>query len=89
MERKRSNGASLLLWTLLAGLLSQNLVIPVMSTTIEDQKNYYSPDPHSGSPHKGLSNSLCNSLTEASPLLYILCKTDAIISKLILLSLLY
>ncbi|KAI4306030.1 hypothetical protein L6164_029344 [Bauhinia variegata] len=53
MERKRSNGASLLLWTLLAGLLSQNLVIPVMSTTIEDQKNYYSPDPHSGSPHKG------------------------------------
>ncbi|KAI4308076.1 hypothetical protein L6164_031188 [Bauhinia variegata] len=60
MERKRSNRASLLMWALLAGLLSQNLIIPVMSTTIDDQKNYYSPDPHSGTPSTGLSNSLCS-----------------------------
>uniref|UniRef100_A0A5B6YL83 Putative protodermal factor 1 n=1 Tax=Davidia involucrata TaxID=16924 RepID=A0A5B6YL83_DAVIN len=53
MERERSKQASLLLWTLLAGLLSQNLLIPVMSTSVEDQKNYYSPDPHTGTPPTG------------------------------------
>ncbi|XP_061369830.1 protodermal factor 1-like isoform X7 [Gastrolobium bilobum] len=58
MERKRSNPAFLTMFTLLAGLLSQNLVIPVISTTVEDQKNYYSPDPHAGSPSTGSSNSL-------------------------------
>ncbi|KAJ7960688.1 Protodermal factor 1 [Quillaja saponaria] len=52
MEGKRSM-ASLFLLSLLAGLLSQNLVIPVMSASFEDQKNYYSPDPHAGSPPTG------------------------------------
>ncbi|CAN6701549.1 unnamed protein product [Malus baccata var. baccata] len=50
MGRVRSNAASLFLWTLVAGLLSQNLIIPVMSSAVQDQKTYYSPpDPHSGS----------------------------------------
>lgn len=38
-------------WTLLAMLLSPNLLFPVMSISFEDQKNYYgSPDPHTGTP---------------------------------------
>ncbi|KAA0054578.1 hypothetical protein IC582_026434 [Cucumis melo] len=50
----RSKQASALLFTLLAGLLSQSLLIPVLSTSITDQKSYYSPpDPHSGSPPSG------------------------------------
>ncbi|KAL2496678.1 protodermal factor 1-like [Forsythia ovata] len=50
MERKRSKHASMLLWATVAALLTQNLVIPVMSSaTFEDQKTYYSPDPHTGS----------------------------------------
>ncbi|KAM0956182.1 hypothetical protein ACFX2I_024418 [Malus domestica] len=54
MGRLRSNAASLILWSLVAGLLSQNLVISVMSSTVQDQKNYYSPpDPDSGSPPGG------------------------------------
>ncbi|KAJ7963895.1 Protodermal factor 1 [Quillaja saponaria] len=44
--------ASLFLLSLLAGLLSQNLV-SVMSTSFEDQKNYYYPDPHVGTPPTG------------------------------------
>ncbi|KAJ1377246.1 hypothetical protein SESBI_49101 [Sesbania bispinosa] len=52
MERKRSH-VSLTLFAVLVGLVSQNLVIPVISTKVEDQKNYYSPDPHSGSPPTG------------------------------------
>ncbi|KAG5544813.1 hypothetical protein RHGRI_017308 [Rhododendron griersonianum] len=52
MERERNKQVSLLLLTLVAGLLSQNLLVPVMSiTSVDDQKNYYySPDPHAGSP---------------------------------------
>ncbi|KAL2476610.1 Protodermal factor 1 [Abeliophyllum distichum] len=50
MERKRSKHASMLLWATVAALLTQNLVIPVMSSaTFEDQKTYYSPDPNTGS----------------------------------------
>ncbi|KAL8512478.1 hypothetical protein ACS0TY_018813 [Phlomoides rotata] len=37
-----------LLWVALAALLSQNLVIPVAS--FEDQKTYYTPDPHAHTP---------------------------------------
>lgn len=48
---------------MLVGLLSQSLVIPVMSITVEDQKNYYTPDPHAGTPPSGFSDSLCNPLT--------------------------
>ncbi|XP_027344073.1 protodermal factor 1 [Abrus precatorius] len=48
MERKRSH-VSLTMFAMLVALLSQNLVIPVISTTVEDQKNYYTPDPHSPS----------------------------------------
>lgn len=49
MEWKRRNQSSLLLWATVATLLSQNLVIPVISAaTVEDQKNYYPrPDPGS------------------------------------------
>ncbi|CAL0310232.1 unnamed protein product [Lupinus luteus] len=55
MDRKR-NHVSLSMFALLAGLLSQNLVIPVTcTTTVEDQKNYYSPNPQAG-----FSSSLCS-----------------------------
>ncbi|KAK2978471.1 hypothetical protein RJ640_003225, partial [Escallonia rubra] len=52
MERGRSKQASVLIWALAATLLSQNLVVSVMSAaTVGDQKTYYpSPDPHAGSP---------------------------------------
>ncbi|KAK9284640.1 hypothetical protein L1049_023816 [Liquidambar formosana] len=53
MGRERSQHASLFMWILVAGLLSQNLAIPVMSTSFEDQKNYYTPDPHAGTPPTG------------------------------------
>ncbi|CAK9160227.1 unnamed protein product [Ilex paraguariensis] len=54
MEREKSNQASLLMWALVAAFLSQNLLISVMSTaSVEDQKTYYSPDPHAGSHHRG------------------------------------
>ncbi|XP_062009012.1 protodermal factor 1 [Rosa rugosa] len=45
--------SSLFIWALVAGMLSHNLVIPVMSTTLEDQKNYYTPDPGAGTPPSG------------------------------------
>ncbi|XP_004303856.1 PREDICTED: protodermal factor 1 [Fragaria vesca subsp. vesca] len=48
MRNKASS--SLFIWALVAGMLSHNLVIPVMSTTFEDQKNYYTPDPGTGTP---------------------------------------
>ncbi|KAE9590548.1 hypothetical protein Lal_00023204 [Lupinus albus] len=49
MDRKISH-VSLTMFAMLAGLLSQNLVIPVMcTTTVQDQKNYYSPNPQAGS----------------------------------------
>ncbi|KAK7259082.1 hypothetical protein RIF29_24678 [Crotalaria pallida] len=57
MERKTSH-VSLTILAMLAALLSQNLVIPVMcSTTVEDQKNYYTPDPHTGTPPTGSHSS--------------------------------
>ncbi|KAG5094233.1 hypothetical protein AAZX31_18G101100 [Glycine max] len=59
MERKRSH-ASFTMFAMLVGLLSQSLVIPVISTTVADQKNYYTPDPHAGSPPTGFSDSLCS-----------------------------
>ena len=78
MERKRNNPTSFTMFTLLLGLLSQNLVIPVISTTttIEDHN---SPDPHAGT---DLSNSLCNSLTPLYILFHYLCKIEDIISLL-------
>ncbi|PON69424.1 hypothetical protein PanWU01x14_088650 [Parasponia andersonii] len=50
MERKSmKNMPSLLLWSLVAALLSQGSLIPAMpSTSFDDQKNYYSHDPHTG-----------------------------------------
>ncbi|XP_050383332.1 protodermal factor 1 [Argentina anserina] len=42
MRNKASS--SLFIWALVAGMLTHNLVIPVISTTLEDQKNYYTPD---------------------------------------------
>lgn len=44
---------SLLIFGLIAGLLSQNLVIPVLSAATQEQKTYYSPDPHGGKSHHG------------------------------------
>ncbi|XP_022752247.1 protodermal factor 1-like [Durio zibethinus] len=59
MERERRMQVSLFMWVLIAGLLSQNLVIPVTSTGFEEQKNYFfypAPDPHTGvtPPHTGV-----------------------------------
>nr|XP_016463041.1 PREDICTED: protodermal factor 1-like [Nicotiana tabacum] len=56
MEKQRSKQSSLILWAAFAALLSQNLVIPVMSTaSFEEQKNFYIPDPTIGSPPGGSS----------------------------------
>lgn len=45
MERNKEG--SVVMWALVAALLCQNLIIPVMgSSSVEDQKTYYSPDPH-------------------------------------------
>jgi hypothetical protein len=64
MEKQKSNQAPMLMWVLVAGLLSHNLAFPVLATTFEDQKNYYSPpDPHSRSPPSGLHPSLSLSLS--------------------------
>lgn len=52
MERRL---ASLLLWTVIVGLVSQNIAIPLTSAGNEDQKTYYTPDPHAGSPPSGFS----------------------------------
>lgn len=63
MERERNKQASPFITILVAALLSQNLLIPVIATSVEDQKNYYSPDPHAGRPPSGiflLSLSLSN-----------------------------
>ncbi|KAK7853012.1 protodermal factor 1 [Quercus suber] len=48
MERQTSKFSSMFTWTLVAALLSQNLVMHVVSTSFEDQKNYFyfPPDPH-------------------------------------------
>ena len=54
MERERNKQASPFITILVAALLSQNLLIPVIATSVEDQKNYYSPDPHAGRPPSGL-----------------------------------
>ncbi|OVA00202.1 hypothetical protein BVC80_8695g16 [Macleaya cordata] len=59
MERKKCQN-SMFLWVLVAVVLvsHQNLVFPgvMCRSTFEDQKNYYSPDPHSGSSHGGGSH---------------------------------
>ncbi|XP_052177237.1 protodermal factor 1 [Diospyros lotus] len=53
-REKRNKQTSPLFWSLIAGLLSQSLLIPVMSiTSLQDQKNYYTPDPNAGSPPTG------------------------------------
>jgi hypothetical protein len=65
MEKQESKQASMLMWVLAACLLSHNLAFPVLATTFEDQKNYYSPDPHSRSPPSGLSLSPSLSHTQA------------------------
>ncbi|XP_058101006.1 protodermal factor 1-like [Magnolia sinica] len=54
MERGRSKNG-LVMWVVLVGLVSQNVLMPVMCRSlqgVEDQKNYYSPDPHHGSTPK-------------------------------------
>ncbi|CAA2971567.1 Hypothetical predicted protein [Olea europaea subsp. europaea] len=54
MEQKRNKHAPVLLWAIMAALVAQNLVIPVVSSaTFEDQKTYYSPDPTTGTPPTG------------------------------------
>ncbi|KAB8518530.1 hypothetical protein FH972_025414 [Carpinus fangiana] len=54
MARVTSKLASLYICTVVSALLSQNMMIHVMSTAVEDQKNYYSPDPHPpGGGHHG------------------------------------
>lgn len=57
MAQEKSIQASLLIFTLITGLISQSLVIPVISAaSFQDQKNHYPPgDPHTdGSPPKGV-----------------------------------
>ncbi|KAJ6337185.1 hypothetical protein OIU76_006958 [Salix suchowensis] len=53
MEKQESKQASMLMWVLVASLLSQYVAFPVLATTFEDQKNFYFPDPHSTSPPSG------------------------------------
>ncbi|XVE83602.1 hypothetical protein DITRI_Ditri16bG0100200 [Diplodiscus trichospermus] len=54
MERERSMQVSMFMWVLVAGFLSQNLVIPVTCNRFEEQKNYYpAPDPHTRTPPSG------------------------------------
>ncbi|XVF58539.1 hypothetical protein PTKIN_Ptkin07bG0074300 [Pterospermum kingtungense] len=54
MQRESSMQVSQFMWVLVAALLSHNLVIPVMSTSFEEQKNYFPfPDPHIGTPPSG------------------------------------
>ena len=74
MERKSMKTMpSLLLCSLVAAVLSQSLLIPVMSSnTFDDQKNYYSHDPHTGgSPPTGTL-----SLSLSKFLLFVLLLTD-------------
>ncbi|XP_039053606.1 protodermal factor 1-like isoform X2 [Hibiscus syriacus] len=53
MARERNKQACFM-WALVAGLLCQNLVVPVISIDLGEQKNYYpSPDPHAGTPPSG------------------------------------
>ncbi|EXB92424.1 hypothetical protein L484_021408 [Morus notabilis] len=67
MERKSIRMSSLLLWSLVAALVSQNLLIPVMSASFEDQKNYYTPDPHVGTPPSGGSTPKTPSPSHSRP----------------------
>ncbi|KAJ6391904.1 hypothetical protein OIU77_025793 [Salix suchowensis] len=53
MEKQESKQASMLMWVLVASLLSQYVAFPVLATTFEDQKNFYFPDPHLTSPPSG------------------------------------
>ncbi|OIW05751.1 hypothetical protein TanjilG_23537 [Lupinus angustifolius] len=48
MEWKRSH-VSLTMFAMLAGLFSHNNLV-ICSTSVEDQKNYYYPDPNAGTP---------------------------------------
>ncbi|KAL3848697.1 hypothetical protein ACJIZ3_010579 [Penstemon smallii] len=52
MEKNRSKQTSLFLWAAIAALLSQNLVVLVVSSAanFDGQKNYYPPDPNAGTP---------------------------------------
>ncbi|XP_015082407.1 protodermal factor 1-like [Solanum pennellii] len=56
MAKQRSSQSSRILWAAFAAMLLQNLVIPVVSfASFEEEKNYYTPDPHTGSPPTGSS----------------------------------
>lgn len=56
MERQRNKQVCLLMWVLVAGLFSHNMVIAVTSTGLGEQKNYYpAPDPHAGTPPSGFT----------------------------------
>ncbi|XAR49498.1 hypothetical protein NMG60_11032724 [Bertholletia excelsa] len=55
MEAARNKQTSLLIWSLVVGFLSQNLLIPVTSTVI-DQKNHYLPGHHGRSSPAGGSH---------------------------------
>uniref|UniRef100_A0A7N0TJA7 Protodermal factor 1 n=1 Tax=Kalanchoe fedtschenkoi TaxID=63787 RepID=A0A7N0TJA7_KALFE len=54
-ERTRSMQASLSMWLLVVGLVSQNLLNAVLSSphSFEEQKHYYTPAPHAGTPPTG------------------------------------
>lgn len=68
MERKRSKQQLALLW---AALLSQSLLMPVMSAVdIEDQKNFFNTDPITSTPPTGpfhLSMAIMSCLTLNMP----------------------
>ncbi|KAK6919660.1 hypothetical protein RJ641_015564 [Dillenia turbinata] len=52
MESERKH-LPMSVFVMVIGLLSQNLMVPVLAATFEDQKNYYSPDPHGRTPPSG------------------------------------
>ncbi|KAL5077599.1 hypothetical protein RYX36_016583 [Vicia faba] len=55
-------------FTMLLALLSHHLfIIPVISSTLEDQKNYYIPDPHFRNPPSTFSDSKCPHRSSSPP----------------------
>ncbi|KDP42653.1 hypothetical protein JCGZ_00157 [Jatropha curcas] len=50
MGKENSKQVSMLMWVLFAELLLQNVVVSVIASNFEEQKNYYSHDPHRSPP---------------------------------------
>lgn len=69
----RETSASFFAWIMATGLLFQGLVLPAMSIRFEDKKTYYSPNPHSGTPPSGISDSTSSTYTAIFVLYFTYC----------------